>query len=557
MSFKEIEPRASELIGSRVLKFPKSWYRKEVGERVVKVLLGMGEKMGVEKDMHQYKFASDPPFRSGEVVDEIVWQIPPGRRIEFTETFPFAIENDSRMAPIIASLLYGSLLAGVGKSVWIDAVTTHAQELGGIVAAETVNVSRDGESNFIWHALKPLRIKWRIYFYKVAKGKELNFIEVEAWRSPETAFTLRAEAIRQEVRQLARPGKEKLLPRTGLAMLTKNNLLKTKIVSQKGSGIFGKEIKINKRALVVIAYGAPGGWGSIGRGRPTAEGTWKVADERFQAVKNWTEDTRWKESFLQEIEVANVTPILPSGGFKAVYFTAAMLGAVKKWQFVQEGQGVRVVPGEKRNGYFVPVANNPSQAATILKEWLFIAQAGRQKERSPVIFGAYKGVAKEVWEEAIARTGLSLDIEHFPGGATTAQEVNALVGKFAEARKKLLGKAVEKVPGFVFVYVVDPLRLGKIVNMNTLRQYYPDANTFVVVLHDGFGAAAAKLVIESRIVQALSQGRQKKELRANPPLVGPMDFRLMWGNKYDTYTDSAAFMQSATAGAPICAIAVQ
>ena len=146
--------------------------------------------------------------------------------------------------------------------------------------------------------------------------------------------------------------------------------------------------------------------------------------------------------------------------------------------------------------------------------------------------------------EQLACLSVALDIEHFPaGGSVDAQVLNQFAAWFA-AKHAGWGDA----PGLVILYTFTQPGSGKrgsIYRLEQLVQYYPEERVLVVPIFDGYGSARAKLVALGRLVRALP----------DVALVGVMEFRTRWGDKYDSATVRESF--DTLDGAPVFFFASQ
>ncbi len=337
---------------------------------------------------------------------------------------------------------------------------------------------------------------------------------------------------------------------TGREMLLRNHLLE---VEKTKSG----ETVYRRRTAFYLVYGSSlGGWGTLGLAGVTAEANWEMVDRRTREMAAWMNKWPKEERPAKMISILNMAPT--DGKVKDVYLAAAVLGARRRFAVKRLGREARIIEKGKRQGYFIPVADNLAQARNMVDSWESVTRKIRQGgDLGRKALGAYRTYASQ-WEDAVPYFGISLDIEHFSHYKTTAKEVNSFVREFGQKRLELLGsKRAARIPTLVVIYSVNPRGLGRIVNLQQLDQYWPQGGILVPIINDGFGGAAEKFSMEIATLTELQKGKKEAEIKANPPLVGSMEFVTRWGKTYDKLKDPADFLRRATSGAPLILVASQ
>jgi len=237
--------------------------------------------------------------------------------------------------------------------------------------------------------------------------------------------------------------------------------------------------------IVYIVYGRPSKqgeetWGSLGASR-TAEESWQVFRARQEAISQAV----GRKDFA--LNVLNPVYRSRNGVIKDIYIRKAL-------ELAPENRGL--------------VALNFNS----------LSDAKQTLQRLEKVFP----------RELLAYLAVGLDIEHFPGGQAEASSLNEFCSWFARKHHEWAGDSL--IPGLVLIYTFrgsEEEGKGRILNLENLVQYYLPEKTLVVALFDGYGTKESKLRKMASLVSSLPNTLEF------PALVGVMEFRSRWGDKYD------------------------
>lgn len=261
-----------------------------------------------------------------------------------------------------------------------------------------------------------------------------------------------------------------------------------------------------KGKVVYIVYGRPNKygeptWGSLGATR-TAEESWDFYRRIRSTISG--EIGRSEEDFALNI----INPVYRSdnGTIKDVYVEMAL----------------KLAPENK--GLVALNFNNTDDAYSTLA-------------RLETIFP----------KEQLAYLAAGLDVEHFPGHLVEARTINEFTAWFSQKHQQWAeGKLI---PGVVLVYTFHGQQAGRILNLNELKEYYPQQRTLVPLVFDGYGTLSGKQAVMGQILGPLPNSGDF------PAVLGAMEFRTRFGDEYDKCTIGETF--STLQGAPVFFLASQ
>jgi len=266
--------------------------------------------------------------------------------------------------------------------------------------------------------------------------------------------------------------------------------------------------------IVYIVYGRPQKyegqetWGSLGAGR-TAEESWQIVQNLRGKISQ--EIGRSDTDFALRI----LNPVYRSGGgvIEDIYIQKAL-------ELAHENRGLVALN-----------FNSISDAIETIQR--------------------LEGVLPK---ELLPYLAVGLDIEHFPNRKATAEEINEFSSWFAGKHKEwMINSPNNLLPGLIILYTLHGSsqagEIGRILNLEALKQYYLDEKTLVVPVFDGYGSREAKLAKMRQIIASLPNTPDY------PPLLGVMEFSSRWGNRYDSCDTDESF--STLWGAPVFFFASQ
>jgi hypothetical protein len=261
--------------------------------------------------------------------------------------------------------------------------------------------------------------------------------------------------------------------------------------------------------VAYVVYGRPSKsgertWGSLGASQ-TAEQSWQVLQSRQNAVRQSI--GKGEQDFV--LNILNPVYRSQNGVISDVYIQRAL-------ELARENRGL------------VALSFNSLPDATQTVQ--------RLEQLLP--------------KQLLTYLAVSLDVEHFPGGQVAASALNEFSSWFAG--KHLAWAGDSPVPGLVLIYSFrgpHDAGQGRIVGLGDLVQYYPPQRTLVAILFDGYGTKQAKLAKIGELIAALPDSPD------SPALVGVMEFRTMWGSKYDQASIGETF--DTLRGAPTFFLASQ
>lgn len=252
---------------------------------------------------------------------------------------------------------------------------------------------------------------------------------------------------------------------------------KTGVELLKNLGLGGK--------IVYIVYGRPQKyegqrtWGSLEASR-TAEESWQVLKQRQATII--------QEIGRQDFTLNVLNPVYRSGdGFlEDVYIQKALELA-------------------------------PANQGLVALDFDSISDANETVQRLETILS----------KELLAHLAVGLDVEHFPGHKTDAASLNEFCRWFAQKHQEWSGNS--SIPGLVLIYTLHGSEgTGRIDNPGEVQQYYLPEKTLVVPIFDGYGAKEVKF---SKMADLIGLFPNTQEF---PALLGVMEFKSKWGDKYDT-----------------------
>jgi len=291
-----------------------------------------------------------------------------------------------------------------------------------------------------------------------------------------------------------------------------------------------------KGKILLVVYGRPGAHGSLGIST-TAEGSWARAKFRRS-------------------QIVSILPRVGSlGKYNPKPTSQDILLAINPVDRARWANG-KLSP-ELSQSYLLKALELAKKNEGFVLIDLGVEGEKKAKERIKEIEKMVKNKFLHNPQEAarlLSRLGLTWDLEWMPGPEKNYPcELNDTNLWFAQKHWQWNQEAGIATPGIIGIYAFKPT-----VNLRGVRQYYPQHNTIVVPIFDGYGNPKSKLDRVAQFCRQLEQGRTKEEIENNPPLTGAMDFVLLWGGRkaYDTGSTEEN-LKKVLFGAPVVVLAIQ